>query len=49
MASGAWFLSDEFNLSQPAVMAMLTPLLEGASSITDPVSGLVITAQPGFR
>ena len=49
MENGWWFLADEFNLADPAVMNVLFPLLEGKNAITIPSSGKVITAKPGFQ
>ena len=33
MESGDWFLADEFNLAEPAVLNLLFPLLEGRKTI----------------
>ncbi|CAF3117064.1 unnamed protein product [Rotaria sp. Silwood2] len=49
MTNGSWFLADEFNLADPAVMNLLFPLLEGKNSITIPSSGKIISAIPGFH
>jgi MoxR-like ATPase len=48
MEAGDWFLADEFNLADPAVMAMLSPLLEGGRELTVPGVGVRI-ASPDFR
>jgi midasin len=46
---GFWFLADEFNLADPAVMSLLLPLLEGRSSLSIPGTGKVIPVHPNFR
>ena len=49
METGKWFLADEFNLAEPSVLNMLSPLLEGKRSIRVPGSGKILTAHPNFR
>ena len=49
MKEGSWFLADEFNLAEPAVLNMLFPLLEGKRSIKIPGSKEILYAHPGFR
>ncbi len=48
MEEGSWFLADEFNLANPAVMSMLAPLLEGKRTVDIPNIGSR-TAHPNFR
>lgn len=49
MECGSWFLADEFNLADPVVMSMLSPLLEGKGRIQVPGSDKVVVAAPTFR
>lgn len=49
MRDGCWFLADELNLAQPAVLSMLNPLLEGQRSIQVPGTDRFLTAKTGFR
>lgn len=49
MESGAWFLADEFNLADPKVMSMLSPLLEGSRTILVPDSNAAVSARDGFH
>ena len=46
---GYWFVADEFNLADPAVMSMLFPLLEGRPVFVSPVTGEAIRVHPNFR
>ena len=46
---GYWFVADEFNLADPAVMSMLFPLLEGRPVFVSPVTGETIQVHPKFR
>jgi MoxR-like ATPase len=48
LEKGCWFLADEFNLADPAVMSALFPLLEGKREIDVPGLG-VVSAHAGFR
>jgi MoxR-like ATPase len=48
MELGHWFLSDEFNLADPAVMSMLAPLLEGKRVLQVPGRPAVV-AHASFR
>ena len=48
MKNGGWFLADEFNLADPNIMSMLSPLLEGQGSLR--LEGeRTVTAHPAFR
>ncbi|CAM9696438.1 unnamed protein product, partial [Ectocarpus fasciculatus] len=49
METGAWFLADEFNLADPNVMSMLSPLLEGGRTILVPDSDEAVSAEDGFH
>ena len=49
MEEGNWFLADEFNLAEPAVLNMLFPLLEGKNCIRIPGNDEIIEAHPNFR
>lgn len=49
MEKGHWFLADEFNLAEPAVLNMLFPLLEGKNRIRIPGNNEIIEAHPNFR
>ena len=49
MEEGNWFLADEFNLAEPAVLNMLFPLLEGKNCIRIPGNNENINAHPNFR
>ncbi|CAM9430054.1 unnamed protein product, partial [Ectocarpus sp. 6 AP-2014] len=49
METGAWFLADEFNLADPNVMSMLSPLLEGGRTILVPDSNEAVSAKDGFH
>ncbi|CAM9111349.1 unnamed protein product, partial [Ectocarpus sp. 13 AM-2016] len=49
METGAWFLADEFNLADPNVMSMLSPLLEGGKTILVPDSNEAVSAKDGFH
>eukprot|EP00966_Prymnesium_polylepis_P101871 2359290-Prymnesium_polylepis.1 len=48
MQKGYWFLADEFNLADPAVMSTLAPLLEGTRELSIP-GRAPVRARPGFR
>eukprot|EP00398_MALV-I-01_sp_L67-1_P000208 gene208-688_t len=48
LEEGHWFLADELNLADPAVLSALTPLLEGRSEINIP-GYKTITVDPQFR
>ena len=45
---GHWFLSDEFNLADPNILAVLAPILEKGGSLRVPGRGKV-HPRPGFR
>lgn len=49
METGAWFLADEFNLADPNVMSILSPLLEGGRTILVPDSNEAVSAKEGFH
>ena len=50
MRLGLWFLADEFNLAEPAVMSILYPLLEGQGCISIPgTDDKIIHAHRDFR
>lgn len=49
MENGSYFLSDEFNLADPAVLNMLFPLLEGKGFIQIPGTDKIVEAHPSFR
>lgn len=49
MRCGYWFLADEFNLAEPAVMSLLYPILEGQTSISVPGTDVVVQAHGDFR
>lgn len=49
MQEGKWFLADEFNLANTAIMNILFPLLEGKMEIQIPGKAEKIYAKPGFR
>jgi midasin len=49
MSEGHWFVADEFDLAEPAVMNVLYPILEGQKHLTVPNTGRVLLAQDGFR
>jgi midasin (ATPase involved in ribosome maturation) len=49
MENGNWFLSDEFNLAEAAVLNALFPLLEGQRKIKIPGSDKTVIAHPNFR
>lgn len=49
MKNGWWFLSDEFNLAEPAVLNLLFPLLEGKGLIQIPGTDKTVHAHPDFR
>lgn len=49
MENGSYFLSDEFNLADPAVLNMLFPLLEGKGYIHIPGTDKIVEAHPNFR
>ena len=47
---GHWFLADELNLADPATMAMLFPILEGAAEVAVPgTERPSIPVHPDFR
>lgn len=49
MENGSFFLADEFDLAEPAVLNILCPLLEGKKSITLPNTTRTVNASPEFR
>ncbi|CAF1192426.1 unnamed protein product, partial [Didymodactylos carnosus] len=49
MRDGHWFVADEFDLAEPAVMNVLYPLLEGQQHLTVPNTGQTLAARDGFR
>lgn len=49
MSDGHWFVADEFDLAEPAVMNVLYPILEGQLSLTVPNTGQTLMAKEGFR
>ena len=49
MVNGWWFLADEFNLADPAVLNALFPLLEGRRSLKVPGTDKEVFAHPNFR
>ena len=49
MKEGWWFLADEFNLAEPAVLNSLFPLLEGHKKIALPGTDLNIIVHENFR
>lgn len=49
IVQGKWFVADEFNLADPAVMSMLFPLLEGRPEFTSPVTGETLQVHRNFR
>ena len=49
MINGWWFLSDEFNLAEPAVLNALFPLLEGERQIKIPGTSKVVITHKNFR
>lgn len=49
MRCGYWFLADEFNLAEPAVMSILYPILEGQGRISIPGTDRVVFAHKNFR
>ena len=49
MREGLWFVADEFDLAEPAVMNVLYPLLEGQTTLVVPNTTIVIQARPEFR
>ena len=49
MRDGHWFVADEFDLAEPAVMNVLYPLLEGQQHLTVPNTGQTLLARDGFR
>jgi midasin (ATPase involved in ribosome maturation) len=49
MTPNCWFLADEFDLAEPAVMNLLYPLLEGQRSLIVPNTNQVILCGPTFR
>jgi MoxR-like ATPase len=49
MVQGDFFLADEFNLADPAVMSTLFPILEGGKSIRIPGTSKTVVAVEGFR
>ncbi|CAF0790029.1 unnamed protein product [Adineta steineri] len=49
MLDGNWFVADEFDLAEPAVMNVLYPILEGQQYLTVPNTGQTLMARDGFR
>ena len=49
MLDGHWFVADEFDLAEPAVMNVLYPILEGQQHLTIPNTGQTLIARDGFR
>ncbi|CAF3432646.1 unnamed protein product [Rotaria socialis] len=49
MLDGDWFVADEFDLAEPAVMNVLYPILEGQQCLTVPNTGQTLMARDGFR
>ena len=49
MLKGDWFVADEFDLAEPAVMNVLYPILEGQKYLTVPNTGQTLVARDGFR
>ena len=49
MEQGCFFLADEFDLAEPAVLNMLYPILEGKKTILLPTTNQFITADESFR
>ncbi|CAF2953951.1 unnamed protein product [Rotaria sp. Silwood2] len=49
MLDGHWFVADEFDLAEPAVMNVLYPILEGQQHLTVPNTGQTLIARDGFR
>ena len=49
MEQGKWFLADEFNLCPEAVIAALLPVLEGSTSVTNPVTHTPLHVHENFR
>ena len=49
LEEGCWFLADELNLAEPAVLSALGPLLQGSREVRVPGTDKVVTAAPGFR
>lgn len=49
MKNGDFFVSDEFDLAEPAVMNLLYPLLEGQCQLVIPNTNVVVHAIEGFR
>ncbi|CAF4758962.1 unnamed protein product, partial [Rotaria sp. Silwood1] len=49
MLDGHWFVADEFDLAEPAVMNVLYPILEGQQHLTVPNTGQTLVARDGFR
>ncbi|CAF4468675.1 unnamed protein product, partial [Didymodactylos carnosus] len=49
MLDGHWFVADEFDLAEPAMMNVLYPILEGQHHLTVPNTGQTLIARDGFR
>ncbi|KAL3933399.1 MAG: hypothetical protein SGPRY_000294, partial [Prymnesium sp.] len=49
MKTGGWFLADEFNLADPNIMSMLSPLLEGQGSLRLEGEHEPVRTHPRFR
>ncbi|XP_057291392.1 uncharacterized protein LOC130614024 [Hydractinia symbiolongicarpus] len=47
--TGSYFLADEFDLAEPAVLNMLYPILEGKKKFTLPNTGQVVSVAESFR
>ena len=49
LLEGHFFLADELNLADPATMAMLFSILEGATEVAVPGTELRVAVHPSFR
>ena len=49
MKDGHWFLADEFDLAEPAVLNSLFPILEGKQMIDIPGAARKVRIHPNFR
>jgi midasin (ATPase involved in ribosome maturation) len=49
MIDGKWFVADEFDLAEPAVMNVLYPILEGQQQIIVPNTDKILSVHDGFR
>lgn len=49
MSGGHWFVADEFNLAEPAVLNVLYPILEGQKKIRIPNTNQFVLVHQDFR